>query len=208
MQQVRVPQIGIILSSDKDLPLMEPGARCLAELGIPFEMTALSPYRSPDAVREYAQTAEKRGYEVLIAGAGGTNELACMLASYTTLPVIGVPLRANGDNSVSKEMAALLSTLETPPGIPVATVGFNDVENAASLAVQILGVKDRRVRRLLEERRQRFLRDAQGKAERVESWSRQVQGQVTAPRRVASITEQDLLQAEAEDEEIAALVHA
>ena len=175
MAYQRIPQIGIIMSSEKDLPQMEQAAATLRELGIPFEMTALSPYRTPDQVREYGLTAEQRGYEVILAGAGGTNELACMVASYTCLPVIGIPLRAVGDNSVSKEFAALLSTLETPPGVPVATVGFNDVENAAMLALQILGVKDRRVRRMLETYRQDQRRKAQDRAQRVEARGRELQ---------------------------------
>jgi 5-(carboxyamino)imidazole ribonucleotide mutase len=98
-----------------------------------------------------------------------------MVASYTCLPVIGIPLRAAGDNSVSKEFAALLSSLETPPGVPVATVGFNDVENAAILAAQILGVKDHRVRRLLEGYRKRAHQSAQERRERVEMRGRELQ---------------------------------
>jgi 5-(carboxyamino)imidazole ribonucleotide mutase len=175
MNHARIPQIGIIMSSEKDLPQMELAASTLRELGIPFEMTALSPYRMPDEVRDYGRGAEGRGYEVILAGSGGTNELACMVASYTCLPVIGIPLRTRDDMSVSKELAALLSTLETPPGVPVATVGFNDVENAAMLALQILGVKDRRVRRLLEEYRDRQQRLAEERARRVEIRGRELQ---------------------------------
>jgi 5-(carboxyamino)imidazole ribonucleotide mutase len=114
---------------------------------------------------------------VILAGSGGTNELACMVASYTCLPVVGIPLRSVEDNSVSKEFAALLSTLETPPGVPVATVGFNDVENAAMLAAQILGVKDRRVRRLFEKYREEQSRKAQERAGRVEARARELQGE-------------------------------
>lgn len=154
---------------------MEQAAYTLRSLGIPFEMTALSPYRMPDQVRDYGLQAEKRGYEVILAGSGGTNELACMVASYSSLPVIGIPLRTIEDHTVSKEFAALLSTLETPPGVPVATVGFNDVENAAVLGAQILGVKDRRVRRLLEAYRQEARHKAQERATRVESRSRELQ---------------------------------
>jgi phosphoribosylaminoimidazole carboxylase PurE protein len=171
----RIPQIGIVMSSDKDLTTMTLAAEFLHELDIPFEMTAISPYRTPDAVREYGLTAERHGYEVVIAGAGGTNELACMIASYTNLPVIGVPLRAATENSVSKELAALLSTLETPPGVPVATVGFNDVENAACLAAQILGVKDRRVRTKLEQYRETRRADAREKAKNVEQTALRIQ---------------------------------
>lgn len=174
--QRRVPQIGIVLNSDKDLPAMQRAAEFLHELGIPFEMTVLSPYRTPDRVREYGTTAVRCGYEVIIAGAGGTNELACMIASYTTLPIIGVPLRSANDASFSKEMASLLSTLETPPGIPVATVGFDDVENAACLAAQILGVKDRRIRKILEDYRARLRDEAVEKARKVEEYTARVAG--------------------------------
>jgi len=171
----RIPQIGMIMSSEKDLEQMEGAANTLRELGIPFEMTALSPYRMPDEVREFGRNAERKGYEVILAGSGGTNELACMVASYTCLPVVGIPLRTKEDNSVSKELASLLSTLETPPGVPVATVGFNDVQNAAVLAAQILGVKDRRVRRLLEEYRDRQQKQAEERARRVEARGRELQ---------------------------------
>src|SRR5205807_1844319 len=127
--------------------------------------------------REYGTTASGKGYEVIIAGAGGTNELACMIASYTTLPVIGIPLRAAGEAaSISKELASLLSTLETPPGIPVATVGFNDVENAACLAVAILGVKDRRIRGKLEEYRDRRRIEAHEKAIIVQRAAQEIMG--------------------------------
>ncbi len=170
----RIPQIGIVMNSDKDLPHMQRAAEFLHSLGIPFEMTVLSPYRTPDRVREYGTTACRKGFEVIIAGAGGTNELACVIASYTTLPVIGVPLRTATDSSFSKELAALLSTLETPPGIPVATVGFNDVENAACLAAQILGVKDRRVRTILDEFRTRLQHEAVNKARVVEERADQI----------------------------------
>jgi 5-(carboxyamino)imidazole ribonucleotide mutase len=163
------------MSSEKDLPQMEPAATTLRDLGIPFEMTALSPYRMPEEVREYGTAAEHRGYEIVLAGSGGTNELACMVASYTCIPVIAIPLRAAGDSSFSKELAAVLSSLETPPGVPVATVGFNDVENAAILAAQILGVKDRRIRRMLEEYRKDACRKAQERRHRVEARGRDLQ---------------------------------
>ncbi|MGV3720227.1 MAG: 5-(carboxyamino)imidazole ribonucleotide mutase [Actinomycetota bacterium] len=177
MAYQRIPQIGIIMSSEKDLPLMEQAACALQRLGIPFEMTAHSPYRAPDAVREYGKTAESRGYEIILAGSGGTNELACMVASYTCLPVIAIPLRTSHDHSVSKEFAALLSSLETPPGVPLATVGFNDVENAAMLAAQILGVKDRRVRRLLEKYREEQRQSAEERSRRVEARAREFQAE-------------------------------
>lgn len=156
---------------------MQRAAEWLRELGIPFAMTALSAYRTPDEVRDYAVSAEQRGIEVIMAGSSGTNELACMIASYLVLPVIGVPLRSEEDTNASKELAAQMSTLVTPRGVPVATVGFNDVENAATLAAQILGVKDRRVRRILDEKRHELRLKAKAKQERVEEVCRQIQHQ-------------------------------
>lgn len=163
----RIPQVGIVMASSEDLPRVEPAARFLRDLTIPFEMIALSPYCAPDKAREYARCAAEQGYEVIIAASGGTNALACMIAAYTTLPVVAIPLRIDGETSASKEFAALLSTLETPAGHPIATVGFNDAENAACLAAQILGVKDRRVRHKLEEYREDFRLAARIKAESV-----------------------------------------
>src|SRR5260370_34505333 len=122
-----IPQIGIVMSSDKDLPRMREAAEFLVTLGIPFEMTALSPYRVPDQVREYGVGAEGSGYEVIIAGSGGTTELASMIASYTTLPGIGIPLREQDDLSGSKELAAMLSILLTPRSTPVPTLGSSDL---------------------------------------------------------------------------------
>src|SRR5437660_1752728 len=142
----RIPQVGIVMSSSDDLPRVEPAGRFLRDLDIPFRMAALSAYETPDRVREYGRSAAGRGFEVIIAASGGSNGLASMIASYTTLPVIALPLRPDRDASASKEFAALLSSLETPPGVPIATVGFNDAENAGCLAAQMLGVKDRRVR--------------------------------------------------------------
>ncbi len=175
MERKRIPQVGIIMSSEKDLPYMEIAAKELCSLGIPFDMTALSPYRLPDEVREYGRRAARSGYEVIIAGSGGSNELACMVASYTCLPIIGVPLRQCDEHSVTMELAAILSTLETPPGVPVATVGFNDVVNAAILATEILAVKDHRVRTLLREYRRRYQPEAEKRADQVISRGREMQ---------------------------------
>src|SRR5438034_9774570 len=96
-----IPQIGIVMSSDKDLPRMREGAEFLYELGIAFEMTAISPYRVPDQVREYGVGAERSGYEVIIAGAGGANELAWILTFYETLAVRGIPVREAEEVSVT-----------------------------------------------------------------------------------------------------------
>jgi len=160
----RIPQVGIAMSSEEDLPRVEPAARFLRDLEIPFEMVALSPYYAPYEVRHYAQAAACRGYEVIIAAGGGTNALACMIAAYTLLPVVAIPLRIDCETAASKEFAALLSTLETPAGHPIATVGFDDAENAACLAAQILGVKDRRVRAKLEAYREEYGRAARLKS--------------------------------------------
>lgn len=182
----RIPQVGIVMSSSEDLPSVEPAARFLSDLGIPFEMVSLSAYCTPEDARDYAMNAAGQGYEVIIAAGGGTNALACMLASYCVLPVIALPLRLDTELASSKEFAALLSTLETPPGHPIATVGFNDAENAACLAAEILGVKDRRVRALLEAHRESYRRAACLKAEMVAAVSAEIQAEPFVPAAIGT----------------------
>ena len=130
------PLIGIIMGSDSDLSVMQEAAKVCEEFGVPFEITVCSAHRSPARSHEYATTAIKRGLKVIIASAGGANHLAGAMAANTTLPVIGVPIKweAGGLNGVD----ALFSTVQMPPGIPVATVGINSARNAGLLAIQIL----------------------------------------------------------------------
>lgn len=131
------PIVSIIMGSTSDLPVMEKAARFLDEMEIPFEMNALSAHRTPEEVEIFAKGARERGIRVVIAAAGMAAHLCGVIASMTTLPVIGVPI-----NSTLDGMDALLAIVQMPPGIPVATVGINASLNAAILAVQMLAVGD------------------------------------------------------------------
>lgn len=127
------PLVSIIMGSTSDLPVMEKAAKLLNEFEIPFEMNALSAHRTPKEVEEFAKNAQDRGIKVIIAAAGMAAHLPGVIASMTTLPVIGVPINASLDG-----MDALLAIVQMPPGIPVATVGINGAQNAGILAVQML----------------------------------------------------------------------
>ena len=142
------PTVGIIMGSDSDLPVMQAAADLLAEFGIPFEMTIVSAHRTPTRLYDYSNSAIERGLKVIIAGAGGAAHLPGMVAAITALPVIGVPVKSatlSGNDS-------LLSIVQMPPGVPVATVAINGAKNAGILAAQILGTSDPQIR----ERVQRF----------------------------------------------------
>lgn len=130
-------RVSIIMGSTSDLPVMEKAAKVFEEFGIPFEMNALSAHRTPAEVEKFAKNAKANGIEVIIAAAGMAAHLPGVIASMTTLPIIGVPIKASLDG-----MDALLSIVQMPPGIPVATVGINGAMNAAILATQMLAVKD------------------------------------------------------------------
>jgi 5-(carboxyamino)imidazole ribonucleotide mutase len=133
------PKVSIIMGSTSDLPVMEQAAKILDELEIPFEINALSAHRTPDQAAEFGKNAYDRGVRVIIAGAGGAAHLPGVLAAFTTIPVIGVPIKA----SISIDgWDSLLSILQMPPGIPVATVGLDAARNAGILAAQILGTGD------------------------------------------------------------------
>ena len=138
--------VSIIMGSVSDLPIMEKAAQVFDEFEIPFEMHALSAHRTPAEVEVFAKGAQDRGIEVIIAAAGMAAHLPGVIASMTTLPVIGVPI-----NSTLDGMDALLSIVQMPPGIPVATVGINGAMNAALLAVQILSLKEDKLRIRLAE---------------------------------------------------------
>ena len=138
------PVVSIIMGSTSDLPIMEKAAKLFDEFEIPFEIHALSAHRTPEEVEKFAKNARVRGIEVIIAAAGMAAHLPGVIASMTTLPVIGVPINASLDG-----LDALLAIVQMPPGIPVATVGINGALNAAILAAQILAVKDERIREKL-----------------------------------------------------------
>ena len=131
------PQVSIIMGSVSDLPVMNKAAQFLDEMEIPFEMNALSAHRTPEEVERFARGAEGRGIRVIIAAAGMAAHLCGVIASMTTLPVVGVPIAASLDG-----IDALLAIVQMPPGIPVATVGINGAQNAAILAAQRLALSD------------------------------------------------------------------
>ena len=131
-------RVGIIMGSDSDLPVMQDAAAILSELGVPYEITIVSAHRTPARLYEYAQTARERGIRVIIAGAGGAAHLPGMAAAISELPVIGVPVKS----SALGGQDSLLSIVQMPAGVPVATVAINGAKNAGILATQILGVGD------------------------------------------------------------------
>ena len=139
------PLVSIIMGSTSDLPIMEKAAARLDALGIPFEMLALSAHRTPREVEEFATTAKERGVKVIIGAAGMAAHLCGVIASMTSIPVIGVPIKASLEG-----VDALYSMVQMPPGIPVATVGINAAENAALLAVQMMATSDAELYRRLE----------------------------------------------------------
>jgi len=131
--------VAIIMGSDSDLPVMQKAADILTELRVPFEMTIVSAHRTPERMFHFAQTARERGIRVVIAGAGGAAHLPGMVAAITPLPVIGVPVKSS--NSIDG-WDSILSILQMPEGVPVATVALNAARNAGILAAQILGTGD------------------------------------------------------------------
>lgn len=138
--------ISIIMGSTSDLPVMEKAAKFLDEMEIPFEMNALSAHRTPQEVEDFARNAEGRGVKVIIAGAGMAAALPGVIAAGTTLPVIGVPIKGMLDG-----IDAMLSIIQMPPGIPVATVGVNGALNAAILAAEMLALSDEALAKRLKE---------------------------------------------------------
>ncbi|MBR2261697.1 MAG: 5-(carboxyamino)imidazole ribonucleotide mutase [Paludibacteraceae bacterium] len=129
--------VSIIMGSTSDLPVMEKAAKFLEEMEVPFEMNALSAHRTPNEVESFAKNAAARGIKVIIAGAGMAAALPGVIAASTTLPVIGVPIKGMLDG-----LDAMLSIIQMPPGIPVATVGVNGAQNAAILAVEMMALSD------------------------------------------------------------------
>src|ERR1700693_428785 len=139
MNNSNQPKIGIIMGSKSDLNVMQDAADVLKELGIPYEISVVSAHRTPDRMFNYARTAAERGLKVIIAGAGGAAHLPGMVASLTYLPVIGVPVKSS--NSIDG-WDSILSILQMPNGIPVATVALNAAKNAGILAAEILATSD------------------------------------------------------------------
>ncbi len=139
----------IIMGSNSDLPVVEKGFDVLKEYGVPFEVHVYSAHRTPEEAKAFSKNARENGFGVIIAAAGKAAHLAGAIAANTTLPVIGIPVKA----SVLDGMDALLSTVQMPPGIPVATVAIDGAKNAALLAIEMLAIEDKALAALLEEKR-------------------------------------------------------
>ena len=156
-------KVGIIMGSDSDLGVMSESAILLEEFGVSYEITVASAHRSPLLAHKYASDAVNRGLKVIIAGAGGAAHLAGVMASFTTLPVIGVPVKAKTLDGLD----SLLSTAQMPPGIPVATVGINAAKNAGLFAVQILAVSDKNLEKKLIAYKQKMAGEIKLKGEKL-----------------------------------------
>ena len=155
------PEVAIIMGSDSDLPVMEETAKILKENGVAHELKILSAHRSPDDVARFAKSARAKGIKVIIAGAGGAAHLAGVVASHTTLPVIGVPM----ETRELKGIDSLFSTVQMPSGVPVATVsiGKAGAKNAAILALEILSLGEKRLEKGLARFREELLRGVREK---------------------------------------------
>ena len=163
------PLVGIVMGSDSDLPVMEEAERILDQFQVSYEVTLSSAHRSPDRTIRYAKSAEERGLEVIIIGAGAAAHLAGVIASETILPVIGIPI----DSSPLKGMDSLLSTVQMPGGIPVATmaIGRAGAKNAAILAVQILALKSPQLREALKGYKKRLEKEVEEKGKEIQKGS-------------------------------------
>jgi len=159
------PLVGIIMGSDSDLPVVKESAEILEKFGVPFEITVLSAHRTPERAFQYAKEAEKRGIEVIIAAAGGAAHLPGVIAALTPLPVIGIPIKTSSLNGLD----SLLSIVQMPSGIPVATVAINGAKNAGLLAIEILGVKYPELREKMKEYKEKMKEEVENKAKELES---------------------------------------
>ncbi len=158
------PNVGIIMGSDSDLPILKEAAKMLEELGVAYELTIVSAHRTPEILFKYAKEAEQRGLEVIIAGAGGAAHLPGMIAALTPLPVIGVPVKT----SALQGLDSLLSIVQMPGGVPVATVAINNAKNAGILAAQIVGVKSHEIRNTVKQYKAGLEKMVVDKAQRLE----------------------------------------
>lgn len=159
------PEVGIIMGSESDLKIMSEAANILEQLNVPIEVTVVSAHRTPARMVEYAQSAKNRGLKVIIAGAGGAAHLPGMVASLTTLPVIGVPVKSS--NSIDG-WDSVLSILQMPGGVPVATVALNGALNAGILAAQILATSDNALSARLEDFKENLRRKVDASVKNIE----------------------------------------
>jgi 5-(carboxyamino)imidazole ribonucleotide mutase len=155
--------VSIVMGSDSDLPVMQHAADILAAFGILFELDIVSAHRTPQKMVDYAKKAHKRGIKVIIAGAGGAAHLPGMIASLSPLPVIGVPVKSS--SNVTEGWDSILSILQMPGGVPVATVAVNGAKNAGILAAQIIGASDRNTRNKVIEYKAALQKEVEEKSE-------------------------------------------
>jgi 5-(carboxyamino)imidazole ribonucleotide mutase len=158
------PLVGIIMGSDSDLPIMQEAAKMLDYFGIEYEITIVSAHRTPERLFKYSKDAEERGLATIIAGAGGAAHLPGMVASLTSLPVIGVPIKLSSLDG----MDSLLSIVQMPGGVPVATVAINGAKNAGILAAEILGIQYAEIRKKINEYKKELQNAVEKKAENLE----------------------------------------
>jgi 5-(carboxyamino)imidazole ribonucleotide mutase len=158
-------QVGILMGSDSDWPTMKAAAEACAEFGVGTEAGVMSAHRTPDDVAQYARTAHTRGLRVIIAGAGGAAHLAGVVAAFTPLPVIGVPIESKS----LKGLDSLLSMVQMPAGVPVATVAIGGARNAGLLAVQILAASDNQLRDQVLAFKHRLAEESQAKNQKLQA---------------------------------------
>ncbi len=157
-------QVGIIMGSDSDLEIMQDAAKVLDEFNIDYEITVVSAHRTPQRMFDYAKSAKERGLKVIIAGAGGAAHLPGMVASITTLPVIGVPVKLKTMDGLD----SLLSIVQMPGGVPVAAVAINNAKNAAILAAQILALSNEELSNKMQAYKNQMQQDVEEKAKKME----------------------------------------
>lgn len=160
---MKKPLVSIIMGSDSDLEIVQQSARVLAEFDVSFEIKIISAHRSPNLMHEFVASVKRRGLKVIIAAAGGAAHLAGVAASLTTLPIIGVPIASKNLNGLD----SLLSIIQMPPGIPVATVGINAAKNAGLLAIQILSLSDDSLSRRFEKYKKAMEKKVAEKSEKL-----------------------------------------
>ena len=158
------PRVGIVMGSDSDLKIMQDAVKVLRDFGVESELVVASAHRTPYKALQYAESAEERGIEVIIAGAGAAAHLGGVLAAVTPLPVIGVPINATALNGLD----ALYAMVQMPSGIPVATVAINGAKNAGILAAQILSVKEPELRKQLKAYKEKMAQEVEAKNQRVQ----------------------------------------
>jgi len=163
------PIVGVIMGSDSDLPVMNEAVKVLKEFKVPHEVKIVSAHRTPMHMAEYGSGAQERGLKLIIAGAGGAAHLPGMTASHTPLPVIGVPVKSKALNGLD----SLLSIVQMPGGVPVATVGINQAKNAGLLAVEILGISDSALQKKLISYKKKMEKESLAKNKKIK-WSQEI----------------------------------